>query len=84
MPGIACQPVLLVAVISCFITHTSLECPALDAPCPPPGDGHLQAGMIAATHTKAAFNDPPFFPCMERQGLQNGQPSLGSLSAHLL
>jgi len=25
------------------ITHTSLECPALDALCPPPGDGYLQA-----------------------------------------
>jgi len=65
MPGIACLPVLLVAMIIRFaITHTSLECPALDAPGPPPCDGHLQAGLIAvATHTKAAFNDLSFFPC---------------------
>ena len=64
MPGIACLPVLLVAVIiRCDITHTSLECPALDAPGPPPGNGHLQAGLIAvSTHTKAAFNDLSFFP----------------------
>jgi len=35
-----------------------------------PGDGHLQAGLMAVTtHTKAAFNDPPFFPCMVQAGV---------------
>jgi len=65
MPGIACLPVLFVVVIiRCAITHTSLECPALDAPGPPPGDGHLQAGLIAvATYLKAAFNALLFIPC---------------------
>jgi len=41
-PGIACLPVLLVAVIiRCAITPTSRVCSALHAPRPPRGDGHL-------------------------------------------
>ena len=50
-------------------------CPALDAPCPPPGDGHLQAGLMAvSTHTKATFDDPPFFPYMVQAGVAERPP----------